>query len=128
MSNYIKGTDFANKDALATGNPAKIVKGTEIDDEFNAIAVAINSKANTNSPTLTGTPTAPTPALGTDNSQLATTAFVNTAIAKLGTTNWTAEQSGSDLLFKYNGTAVVKLSSSGVITAISDIVSNDTIA
>lgn len=76
MSNYTKATDFAAKDALTTGNPAKIVKGTEIDDEFNAIATAINSKANTNSPTLTGTPLAPTAATGTNTTQIATTAYV----------------------------------------------------
>lgn len=84
MSNYIKGTDFAGKDSLETGNPAKIVKGAEIDDEFNAIAVAVNSKANTNSPALTGIPTAPTATTGTNNTQLATTAFVNTAISGSG--------------------------------------------
>lgn len=37
---YVKTTDFSAKDALASGNPAKIVKGTEIDDEFNAIETA----------------------------------------------------------------------------------------
>lgn len=40
MTTYSKLTDFASKDALLTGNPAKIVKGVEIDDEFNAIATA----------------------------------------------------------------------------------------
>ena len=37
---YTKITDFAAKDALTTGNPAKLAKGTEVDAEFNAIAVA----------------------------------------------------------------------------------------
>ena len=60
MSNYSKTTDFAAKDALSTGNANKIVKGTEIDDEFSAIQTAVNSKADTNSPALTGSPTAPT--------------------------------------------------------------------
>ena len=36
MSNYSKTTDFAAKDALTTVNANKIVKGTEIDDEFDA--------------------------------------------------------------------------------------------
>jgi hypothetical protein len=76
MANYTKATDFAAKDALTTGDPAKIVKGNEIDAEFNAIATAINSKANTASPALTGVPTAPTAASGTNTTQLATTAFV----------------------------------------------------
>ena len=44
MSDYTKLTDFAAKDALASGNPLKIVKGTEIDDEFEAIAAAIATK------------------------------------------------------------------------------------
>jgi len=44
MSNYNKATNFAAKDTLLTGNPAKAVKGTEIDNEFNAIASAISSK------------------------------------------------------------------------------------
>lgn len=58
MSNYTKATDFASKDALASGNPSKIVKGTEIDTEFNAIQSAVNSKADTNNAALTGTTTA----------------------------------------------------------------------
>lgn len=81
MSNYSKTTDFASKDALTTGNANKIVKGTEIDDEFNAIQVAIATKANTISPTLTGTPLAPTAAADTNTTQIATTAFVTAALA-----------------------------------------------
>jgi len=57
MSNYTKLTDFAAKDTLPSGNAGKLVKGTEIDDEFNAISTAIGSKANTASPTFTGTVT-----------------------------------------------------------------------
>ena len=55
MSNYTKLTDFAAKDSLPSGNAGKLVKGTEIDDEFNAISTAVASKANTASPTFTGT-------------------------------------------------------------------------
>jgi hypothetical protein len=55
MSNYTKTTNFAVKDSLATGNPSKKVKGTEIDAEFVAIAAAISSKADANNSTLTGT-------------------------------------------------------------------------
>lgn len=60
MSNYTKSVNFATKDDLPSGNPAKIVKGTEIDDEFNAIATAIATKSNIASPTFTGTVTAAT--------------------------------------------------------------------
>ena len=76
MSSYTKSTNFASKDALLTGNPLKVIKGTEIDDEYNAIQTAINSKADTNSPALTGTPTAPTATAGTNTTQIASTAFV----------------------------------------------------
>jgi len=55
MTNYIKTTDFAAKDSLPSGNAAKIVKGTEIDAEFNNIAIASATKADKNNSTLTGT-------------------------------------------------------------------------
>ena len=80
MSNYVKATNFAAKDALPTGNSGKIIKGTEIDTEYNAIASAITSKADTNSPSFTGSPLAPTASAGTNNTQIATTAFVAAAI------------------------------------------------
>ena len=80
MSNYTKATNFATKDTLPTGDSGKIVKGTEIDSEFNAIASAVSSKADTASPTFTGTPIAPTATAGTNTTQVATTAFVTTAV------------------------------------------------
>lgn len=46
MANYTKTTNFAAKDALASGNASKIVKGTEIDTEFTNIATAIATKAD----------------------------------------------------------------------------------
>lgn len=80
MTSYVKSTNFASKDSLASGNPLKIIKGTEFDIEFNNIATAIDSKADTTSPVFAGTPTAPTAAAGTNTTQLATTAFVTAAL------------------------------------------------
>lgn len=80
MSNYTKATNFATKDTLPTGDSNKIVKGTEIDNEFNAISGAITSKADLASPTFTGTPAAPTAAAGSSTTQIATTAFVTAAL------------------------------------------------
>lgn len=57
----------------------------------------------------------------------ATNATNATNATKLVSANWTVEQSGSDLLFKYDGTSVMKLSSSGVLTAISDVVGGGTV-
>ena len=89
MSNYTKSTNFATKDALSSGNPLKIVKGTEIDTEFNNIATAISTKADLASPTFTGTPalptgtTAVTQSFGTSSTTVATTAFVQAALQLL---------------------------------------------
>lgn len=80
MSNYTKLTDFAAKDTLPTGTPAKIVKGTELDDEFEAIETSIGTKLD----------------------------------STIGA--WTIEQSGANLVFKYNGTAVLTLDTTGSIT------------
>jgi hypothetical protein len=80
MANYVKAVDFASKDALLSGDPAKIIKGTEIDTEYNAISVALSTKADTVSPTFTGTPTAPTASPGTNTTQIATTAFATAAL------------------------------------------------
>jgi hypothetical protein len=50
LSNYSKVTNFTAKDALATGNPSKVIKGTEIDTELAAISVAIATKLDSTSP------------------------------------------------------------------------------
>lgn len=44
MSNYTLSTDFTAKDSLISGNPAKLVKGSEISNEFNAVATAVATK------------------------------------------------------------------------------------
>jgi hypothetical protein len=78
MSNYTKSTNFASKDSLSAGDPLKIVKGTEINTEFDNIATAVATKADLASPTFTGTPAAPTASAGTSSTQIATTAFLAT--------------------------------------------------
>ena len=80
MSNYTKATNFAQKDGLSSGDPNKIIKGSEIDAEYNAIAAAIQSKANLDGPTFTGTPNTPTASAGTSSTQVASTAFVQAAL------------------------------------------------
>jgi hypothetical protein len=58
MANYTKTTNFTSKDSLSTGNPLKIIRGSEHDTEYSNIATAIQTKADTSSPALTGTTTA----------------------------------------------------------------------
>lgn len=83
MTDYTKSTNFATKDSLLSGNPLKIVKGAELDTEFNNIATAVATKADLSSPALTGTPTAPTASVGTNTTQVATTALVFAAMQAL---------------------------------------------
>lgn len=80
MSDYIRVYNLTIKDSLPTGNSNKVIKGTELDVELNAAAAAISSKADSNNPTFTGTPAAPTASYGTNTTQLATTAFVQAAM------------------------------------------------
>ena len=60
MSDYTKTTDFEAKDSLPSGDAGKIIKGAEFEVEFDAISTAIATKADTASPTFTGTVTIPT--------------------------------------------------------------------
>jgi hypothetical protein len=89
VSNYVQSTNFATKDSLSSGNPLKIVKGTEINTEFANIAIAVATKADLASPTFTGTPSLPTgttgvtQSFGNNTTALATTAFVQAALAAL---------------------------------------------
>lgn len=72
----------------ATIPPATVVKNSpltnlEVDGNFRSIKEDLASKAPTNNPTFTGIPTAPTAAPGNNSTQIATTAYVDTAIAQL---------------------------------------------
>lgn len=97
MANYVKATNFTAKDSLPSGNAGKIIKGAEIDTEYTAIASAISSKADINSPALTGTPTAPTATIGTNTTQIATAAFVRGEINALGTIGTMAAQAADNV-------------------------------
>ncbi|MDB4417000.1 tail fiber domain-containing protein [Akkermansiaceae bacterium] len=54
MSDYTITTDFGAKDSLPSGNAAKVIKGSEFTTEFTNIKTAVNTKADTVSPTFTG--------------------------------------------------------------------------
>jgi hypothetical protein len=80
MSDYTKAVDFAAKDALAPGHADKVVKGTQIDTEFEAIETAIASKLDHTSDTLTS----PTLAGTVTNSETCAVAHRGKVIAATG--------------------------------------------
>jgi hypothetical protein len=55
-----------------------------IDIELKKLNTSLSEKANTASPTFTGVPLAPTASLGTNNTQVATTAFINNLLGSIG--------------------------------------------
>lgn len=140
MTDYVKSTNFSSKDSLPVGNPLKIVRGTEIDTEFNNIAVAVATKADKISPVFEGTPTAPTATAGTNSDQLATTAFVQAEkvnpsfsgetkvdVLKFSDTGWSIDEDGTTLYFKYNGVKKAKLDTDGNLTTVADITAYGTV-
>jgi len=54
MTDYTKATNFATKDSLPPGSALKIVRGTEIDTELNAIATAVATKTDNAAAAITG--------------------------------------------------------------------------
>ena len=48
MSDYTKTTNFTAKDALSTGDPLKVIKGSYFDTEFDNIATAVATKYDSN--------------------------------------------------------------------------------
>ena len=54
------------------------------------------------------------------------TGNTNGTVAKLATTNFSVEESGGKLLFKYGATTIASMDSAGVFTTLSDITSNGT--
>jgi hypothetical protein len=54
------------------------------------------------------------------------TGNANGTVAKLATTNFSIEESGGKLIFKYGATTIASMTSAGVFTTLSDITGNGT--
>ena len=102
MSDYTKSTNFATKDNLTPGDPLKIVRGTEIDTEFNNIAIAIATKTDNASAAITGG---------------SITGITDLAIADGGTGASTANAALNNLLPSQTGNANKYLQTDGTNTS-----------
>lgn len=112
---------------------------SDFNGRLNDIAVGFDPSIATNATNI------PTGAVGWQNSAsawykwsgtawvaLATTYGISISgsaatAAKITTTNWTIEQSGTDIVFKYGGVTKLKLTSDGAITAVSNITAYGTV-
>ena len=80
MADYTLAVSWSGKDALADSDANKVISGDDFNTEFTTVQTAVNSKADIASETFTGTPLAPTAAVSTDSTQIATTAFVKNVL------------------------------------------------
>ncbi len=80
MSNYTIAVAWNGKDALSDSDTAKVISGDDFHTEFSAVQTAVNSKADLNG-SATESFSATTAGSGTNTTQVATTAFVKTALA-----------------------------------------------
>ena len=54
MSDYVRVANFTAKDSLPSGNALKVIKGADVDAEFDVVAAAIATKMDETSGTITG--------------------------------------------------------------------------
>ncbi len=80
MSNYTIAVNWSGKDALSDSDPEKVISGSDMNTEFTTVQTAVNTKADLNG-SATETFSATTATAGTNTTQVATTAFVQTAKA-----------------------------------------------
>jgi len=123
-------TDLDSIDALFDAGPLlKVTKG----------GTGVGTSTGSGNNVLSTSPTLVTPALGTPSALVGTnitgtaaglsiggTAAVATSAVKVATTNFSVEESGGKLVFKYGATTIASMTSAGVLTVLSNVSSNGT--
>lgn len=120
---YTKTTDFASKDSLLTGDPAKVVKGSEIDAEFDNIETVIGTTTGSGAVVLATSPTLVTPVLGTPASGTVTNLTGTASININGTVGATTPASGAFTTLTTSST----ITASGSVTGTRFIPSGSTV-
>jgi len=120
VSDYTKSTNFASKDNFSSGNPLKIVKGTEIDTEFNNIATALATNQDYDADLAAfALKTAPSgDVVGTTDTQgLTNKTLTNPTVTNYVETPYTANSSTAITLALTNGTVqIITLTGNATIT------------
>ena len=78
MADYSKVVAWSGKDALADSSAAKVISGADFHTEFTAVETAVNTKADINGDASEAF-SCTTANVGTNTTQVATTAFVGAA-------------------------------------------------
>ena len=82
MANYNLAVSWSGKDALADSDANKVISGADFHTEFTAVKAAVNTKADING-SASEAFSATTASAGTNTTQVASTAFVQTALATM---------------------------------------------
>lgn len=127
MSNYTKTVDFAIKDTLSSGDAQKRILGTEINTEFNNIAIAVATKLDSSSFTASNLTTGVL-AIGNGGTGTNTTTYCSLTTNVTGTlptanggTGLTGFGAANSLLLSSSSTALLALGTvnTGVLTTTS---------
>lgn len=89
-----------------------LVNAVPLGNGGTGASTAAAARTNLGVPSTTGTG-----ASGTWGINITGNAATASSVASFVTTNWTVEQSGTNLVFKYNGSVVAQITSTGVITS-----------
>jgi hypothetical protein len=120
------GTPLAPTASTGT-NTTQLATTAFVQNQIGAIAAGV---ASFSAGTTGLTPATATTGVVTLAGTLATanggTGNINGTVAKLATTNFSIEESGGKLIFKYGGTTVASMTSAGVFTTLSDVVAAGT--
>jgi hypothetical protein len=98
-----------------------LVNAVPVANGGTGAGTAVAARTNLGVPATDGTD-----ATGTWPINISGNAATASAATAFSTTNWVIQQVGLNLVFKYNGTTVASISSTGVVTALGNVVGGGT--
>ena len=126
VSPTFTGTPLAPTASTGT-NTTQLATTAFVQNQIGAIAAGVSSFSAGSTGLTPSTATTGVVSLsGTLNTANGGTGNPNGTVAKLATTNFSIEESGGKLLFKYGATTIASMTSAGVFTTLSDITGNGT--